>query len=203
MGPDRRLGRARRRRRPASDRADARPHRRSALEDDPAARRQPHEARPERTRGAAASTTRARRPRTQRCRLGLKPYPAQKLYAQVRNFSAPELDDALIRLAELDHALKGGSRLAGELELERALVEITERRVRPCATRRVVRPAGRRPGGPPATSCARRRSGAARRARRPGRSAARGCRCSVATAASSPSATAAPRRFVSVLIVER
>ena len=60
-------------------------------------------------------------------RLGIKPYPAQKLYAQVRNFSGPELDDALLRLAELDHALKGGSRLAGELELERTLVEITAR----------------------------------------------------------------------------
>jgi DNA polymerase-3 subunit delta len=60
-------------------------------------------------------------------RLGIKPYPAQKLYAQVRNFSGAELDDALLRLAELDHALKGGSRLAGELELERALVEITAR----------------------------------------------------------------------------
>src|SRR5262249_14197705 len=58
-------------------------------------------------------------------RLGMKPYPAQKLYAQVRNFSAAELDDALVRLADLDHALKGGSRLATELELERALVEIT------------------------------------------------------------------------------
>jgi DNA polymerase-3 subunit delta len=57
--------------------------------------------------------------------LGMKPYPAQKLYAQVRNFSGPELDAALIRLAQLDHALKGGSRLANELELERALVEIT------------------------------------------------------------------------------
>ncbi|MGH3002090.1 MAG: DNA polymerase III subunit delta [Gaiellaceae bacterium] len=60
-------------------------------------------------------------------RLGMKPYPAQKLFAQVRNFSGGELDDALIRLAELDRALKGGSRLAGELELERALVEITVR----------------------------------------------------------------------------
>ena len=60
-------------------------------------------------------------------KLGLKPYPAQKLYAQVRNFSGAELDDALIRMAELDHALKGGSRLANELELERALVEITAR----------------------------------------------------------------------------
>jgi DNA polymerase-3 subunit delta len=60
-------------------------------------------------------------------KLGMKPYPAQKLYAQVRNFSGAELDDALIRMAELDHALKGGSRLANELELERALVEITAR----------------------------------------------------------------------------
>jgi DNA polymerase-3 subunit delta len=57
--------------------------------------------------------------------LGMKPYPAQKLFAQVRNFSAGELDAAVIRLAQLDHALKGGSRLANELELERALVEIT------------------------------------------------------------------------------
>jgi len=61
--------------------------------------------------------------------LGLRhPFPAQKLYAQVRNYSAAELDDVLVRLAELDHALKGGSRLAGELELERALVEITQPR---------------------------------------------------------------------------
>jgi DNA polymerase III subunit delta len=57
--------------------------------------------------------------------LGMKPYPAQKLFGQIRNFSGTELDDALIRLAELDHALKGGSRLANELELERALVDIT------------------------------------------------------------------------------
>jgi DNA polymerase-3 subunit delta len=61
-------------------------------------------------------------------RLGVKPYPAQKLYGQIRNYSASELDAALIRLAQLDHALKGGSRLAAELELERALVEITEPR---------------------------------------------------------------------------
>jgi DNA polymerase-3 subunit delta len=60
--------------------------------------------------------------------LRIKPYPAQKLFGQVRNYSAEELDAALIRLAELDHALKGGSRLANELELERALVEITQPR---------------------------------------------------------------------------
>jgi DNA polymerase III delta subunit len=57
----------------------------------------------------------------------MKPFPAQKLFAQIRNFSGSELDDALIRLAQLDHALKGGSRLANELELELALVEITVR----------------------------------------------------------------------------
>jgi hypothetical protein len=46
----------------------------------------------------------------------------------VRNFSPAELDGALVRLADLDHALKGGSRVAPELELERALVEITAAR---------------------------------------------------------------------------
>ena len=61
-------------------------------------------------------------------KLGMKPYPAQKLFAQVRNFSAAELDDALVRLADLDHALKGGSRLTNDLELERALVDITRPR---------------------------------------------------------------------------
>ena len=59
-------------------------------------------------------------------RLKLHPYYVQKLYAQARNYSERELRDATIRLAELDHALKGGSRLAGELELERALIEITQ-----------------------------------------------------------------------------
>jgi DNA polymerase III subunit delta len=64
-------------------------------------------------------------------KLGMKPYPAQKLFAQVRNFSAAELDDALVRLADLDHALKGGSRLTNELELDRALVDITRPRETP------------------------------------------------------------------------
>src|SRR5579885_2782221 len=39
--------------------------------------------------------------------LGIKPYPAQKLYGQVRNYTADALDAALVRLAALDHALKG------------------------------------------------------------------------------------------------
>ena len=33
-----------------------------------------------------------------------------------------------VRLAELDLALKGGSRLSGDLELERALVDVTRGR---------------------------------------------------------------------------
>ena len=58
-------------------------------------------------------------------RLGLKPYPARKQAAQARAYSADELARAVIRLAELDFGLKGGSRLAGELQLERAVVEVT------------------------------------------------------------------------------
>ena len=54
------------------------------------------------------------------------PFYVQKLYAQARNFGADELRDATLRLAALDHALKGGSRLAAELELERALIELTQ-----------------------------------------------------------------------------
>jgi DNA polymerase III subunit delta len=60
-------------------------------------------------------------------RLKLHPFYVRKLYAQSRNFSVDELRGATVRLAELDHALKGGSRIANDLELERALVEITQR----------------------------------------------------------------------------
>jgi DNA polymerase-3 subunit delta len=58
-------------------------------------------------------------------RLKMHPFYVQKLYAQARNYSPDELSDVTVRLAELDHALKGGSRLANDLELERALVEVT------------------------------------------------------------------------------
>jgi DNA polymerase-3 subunit delta len=58
-------------------------------------------------------------------RLRQHPFYVQKLYAQSRNFTSAELREVTVRLARLDHALKGGSRLAPELELERALVEIT------------------------------------------------------------------------------
>jgi DNA polymerase-3 subunit delta len=59
-------------------------------------------------------------------RLKLHPFYVRKLYSQARNYSGDELRAATVRLAELDHALKGGSRLANDLELERALVEITQ-----------------------------------------------------------------------------
>jgi DNA polymerase-3 subunit delta len=58
-------------------------------------------------------------------RLKQHPFYVRKLYAQARNFTADELREVTVRLAQLDLALMGGSRLSGELELERALVEIT------------------------------------------------------------------------------
>jgi DNA polymerase III subunit delta len=58
-------------------------------------------------------------------RLKRNRFYVQKLYEQARNFSPEELGDAVIRLAELDWALKGGSRLPGELVFARTLIEIT------------------------------------------------------------------------------
>jgi DNA polymerase III subunit delta len=58
-------------------------------------------------------------------RLKMHPFAAEKAFAQARNFTAAELDDAVVRLAQLDHALKGGSRLSPDLELERALIDVT------------------------------------------------------------------------------
>ena len=68
------------------------------------------------------------RPREAAGALKLHPFAAEKAFAQSRNFSAEELRDAIVRLARLDLALKGQSRLAGDLELELALVEITRGR---------------------------------------------------------------------------
>ena len=56
--------------------------------------------------------------------LGMKPFPAQKLAKQADGFSVEELRDASIRLARLDHALKGGSRHAPELELQLAITDL-------------------------------------------------------------------------------
>ena len=61
-------------------------------------------------------------------RLKRNRFYVQKLYDQARNYSAEELGDAIVRLADLDHALKGGSRLPGELAFARAVIEITRSR---------------------------------------------------------------------------
>ena len=73
------------------------------------------------------------RPREGASRLGVHPFVAEKAFAQAQNFGVDELRGAIVRLAELDHAVKGGSRLPGELELARALVDITRPAERPAA----------------------------------------------------------------------
>ena len=68
------------------------------------------------------------RPRDAASSLKMHPFVAEKAFAQAANFTGEELADAVVRLAELDAASKGGSRLPADLELERTLVEITRRR---------------------------------------------------------------------------
>lgn len=60
-------------------------------------------------------------------RLKMHPFAAEKAFAQAGNFSAEELAGAIVRLAQLDAATKGGSRMPADLELDRALVDITSR----------------------------------------------------------------------------
>ena len=60
-------------------------------------------------------------------KLKMHPFAAEKAFAQAASFSADELSAALVRLAELDAAAKGGSRMPAELELDRALVDVTRR----------------------------------------------------------------------------
>jgi DNA polymerase-3 subunit delta len=68
------------------------------------------------------------RPRDAASSLKMHPFVAEKAFAQAANFSAEELGDAVVRLAQLDAAAKGGSRLPADLELERALVDVTRGR---------------------------------------------------------------------------
>lgn len=65
------------------------------------------------------------RPREAATRLKIRDFQAERAFQQSEKFSESELEDAVVRLAELDFALKGGSRLPEELELERALVAVT------------------------------------------------------------------------------
>jgi DNA polymerase III subunit delta len=59
-------------------------------------------------------------------RLRKHEFRVRKALGHAENYTRDELDEAVIRLAELDAALKGASRLAGELELERAIVELVQ-----------------------------------------------------------------------------
>ena len=60
-------------------------------------------------------------------RLRKHEFRVRKALAHAEQYSREELELAVVRLAALDAALKGASRLAGELELERALVALTRR----------------------------------------------------------------------------
>jgi len=100
------------------------------------------------------------RPRDAAPRLKMHPFAAEKAFAQAQNFTEDELGAAIVRLAELDHAIKGGSRLAPDLEFERALVAVTQPRrgsgtAARCRRRRAARPA---PSGGRRCSCAPRRA---------------------------------------------
>ena len=58
-------------------------------------------------------------------RLQMKEFPARKALQHAERYSRGELESALVRLAELDAAIKGASRLSSELELVRALIDVT------------------------------------------------------------------------------
>jgi DNA polymerase-3 subunit delta len=77
-------------------------------------------------------------------RLRMHPFYAEKVARQAEAFGDEELADAVLRLADLDLALKGKSRLAPELELQRALVDL--------GRRAGDDPAGRPPGLSPAAT---------------------------------------------------
>lgn len=57
-------------------------------------------------------------------KLGLKPYPAKQLAKQTQAFSVGELRSGVVRFARLDHALKGGSKLAPDLEVQLAVADV-------------------------------------------------------------------------------
>jgi DNA polymerase-3 subunit delta len=53
------------------------------------------------------------------------PFYVEKVFGQAANFSEEELRSAVVRLAGLDHALKGGSKLTPDFELQRALIDLS------------------------------------------------------------------------------
>ena len=88
-----------------------------------------------RVRACQALAAEGARPREAAERLKLHPFAAEKAFSHASNFGEDELRLAVVRLGELDYALKGGSRLAGDLELQRALVDITRPASEPAASR--------------------------------------------------------------------
>lgn len=81
-----------------------------------------------RVRACQALAAEGVRPRDAAGKLKMHAFAAEKAFGHARNFSVDELRDAIVRLADLDRALKGGSRLPGDLELQRALVDVTAAR---------------------------------------------------------------------------
>ena len=65
------------------------------------------------------------RPREAAGKLRMHPFYAEKVFRQAEAFSPEELRDATVRLAELDGALKGQSKLAPDLEVQRAVIDLT------------------------------------------------------------------------------
>jgi DNA polymerase III delta subunit len=70
-------------------------------------------------------------PKEGAARLKRHEFYVRKLFGQAGNYSHDELGEATVRLARLDLALKGGSKLPGDLELDRMLVEVTQPAERP------------------------------------------------------------------------
>ena len=68
------------------------------------------------------------RPRDAATTLKRHPFYVEKVFSQAANFSEEELRAGAVRLAVLDHALKGGSKLAPDLELQRALIDLSAER---------------------------------------------------------------------------
>lgn len=58
-------------------------------------------------------------------RLNLHEFRVKKALGHAKHYAEDELDAAVVRLAGLDAAIKGASRLSGELVLTRTLIEVT------------------------------------------------------------------------------
>ena len=63
-------------------------------------------------------------------KLGVHEFRVRKALGHADHYSPDELNDALVRLAGLDAALKGNSRRPADVELELALVDVTRKRER-------------------------------------------------------------------------